>query len=293
MPMINITTPTNPALGKSSSAIIQGGINEELRPFLQMGGAIVDQDPGISIAGGTRLGRHIFLRGPEEQVKIAQGLRNQRMTEYVNELLGQGFSKVNPSKLQKKEGGYTTTVNLNWVTGAIDSSTEATSSSRSSRRAASDAGSKYQQLISDITSGKVKVAGGNTYGTLEKLKSNVNAYYGGEVYTSGPKKGDPGVVNAGAKTVGEMFGGSSANLNKYISSQINVGKNTSSSKPKEAPSYANGGITFSGGTTQSKPSGSSSSSSSKPVVPKVNAAAAVKKVTSITVSGTGKWGLNK
>lgn len=180
MPMINIETPTNPALGKSSSAVSGGMISSELDPFIARGGAI-DQDPGsISFAGQAKLGRHLFLRGPEEQKRIAGDIRTKRMTEYVNELLGQGFRRENANKLTKTEGVYKTTISLNWLTGNIDSSTSASASaSRAQRRASSDLGSKYMNLIDDITKGKVQAAPG----TVDRLKAGVNQMYGAEVYS--------------------------------------------------------------------------------------------------------------
>ena len=138
MPIIPMPeVPTAPQIGKPSNIVQPGGyISSELAPFVATGGGIEGQDPyALSIAGGasSRLGRHLYLA--PDQAGIMAGIRRQRITDYVNQRLAEGFSQINPNRLTRKDGDFTTTIDIDWNTGEYNVNTtggQAVSSVRSS-----------------------------------------------------------------------------------------------------------------------------------------------------------------
>jgi len=244
MPMINLPTgPTAPALGKSSSAITQGYIDSELQPFVQMGGSIEGADPGINLAGGTRLGRHMFLRGPEEQKKIMENIRTNKLNQFVNQLLGEGFTKQSATRLQRGNQ-Y---VDINWLTGEYSEGGNEPVSVMKSKSSGGDQLAARFNTLQGIESGKIQASASSTAKLREQLGISAPVQYGSaSIY------------------------GNTTTTNKSSGSSGSSG--SSKTTTTSAPSYANGQLTFSGGTT--------------PSVPKVNVNSNVSKAIGTTYTAT-------
>jgi hypothetical protein len=267
MPMIYTpNAPTAPALGKSSNVITQGYFDTELQPFVQMGGIIEGTDPGINIAGGARLGRHMFLKGPEEQKTIMSNIRTNRLKQFVTERLGEGYTKLDEKRLRRSQDGYTHDININWETGEYTEDTTAP-------KAKSSGMNYFVTTITEpapVVAPKQTSSGGSSGSSIQRIDLTGNqdfAKYATKVNNAVAANTSSSFSETMKKQVAEQNANSWASViaknTPATPSKSSGGSSASSavakasaavaSKPKEAPSYANGGIKFSGGTTQSKP----------------------------------------
>lgn len=230
--MINLpTSPTAPALGKSSSAISQGYIDSELQPFVTIGGSI-PKDPGsLSFAGQARLGRHIFLKTPEEQKRVMSDIKTNRLNQFVNQMLGEGFTRQGVNRLQRGNEF----IDINWSTGEYTpggSTPVSVVSTKSSSSGGDQLAAKFN-ILQGIESGKIQASASAT----DKLRSQLGLSAAPEYYDIG----------------GQGYSVSSTNV-QAMANQItksSSGGGSSSKSSSSAPSYANGGLSFSGGKSSS------------------------------------------
>lgn len=103
---------TRPRDGEASNIVSGGGIQSEALPYVEFGGRLIGQSPGLSIAGRNSGfgGQLISLKDSTESNKIYSTNLKSQIDNIIGQKRGEGYSQQSATRLIKDLGGGTQSI---------------------------------------------------------------------------------------------------------------------------------------------------------------------------------------